>query len=142
MVPGSSGGTDEIQRARMRMLRAGKDGLDRSLLDDLAAIHDQHAATEMANDGQIVRDKEHGEAELGAQPRQEIEKLRLDGDIQTETISSAIRIFGILQRARAILMRWRWPPDSCPGNRVATSAGRPTSASSSLVRASRSSQLA
>ena len=56
--------------------------LDRSLFDDLAAIHHQHAAAQMAHDGEIVRDKQHGEAELGAQPRQKIEKLRLNRDIE------------------------------------------------------------
>ena len=48
----------------------------------------------------------------------------------------------MLHSARAMLMRWRWPPDNWPGSRAAKSADMPTSASSSRVRASRSSQLA
>ena len=55
-----------------------------------------------------------------------------------DTISSAIRIFGAAQSARAMLTRWRWPPESCEGNRDTASGGNPISASSARARSSRS----
>src|SRR5947209_18572208 len=63
------------QRARMRMLRVGEYGVDRSLLHDLAAIHDQHPAAEMAHDREVMGNEQHGKAELGTQPFQEVQQL-------------------------------------------------------------------
>ena len=43
--------------------------------------------------------------------------------------------------ARASATRWRWPPESCAGFALATSSGRPTSASASCMRRLRSAPL-
>ena len=96
----------------MRMLRIGEYGLDRTLLDDFTAIHHQDAGAQIAYDRQIMGNEKHGKAELGTQPCQQIQQLRLDRHISSETISSAIRTLGMLQSARPMFTRWRCPPDN------------------------------
>ncbi len=54
-----------------------------------------------------------------------------------ETGSSATRMSGRSASARAMPMRWRWPPENSCGNRSAADGSRPTSASSSRASAVR-----
>ena len=46
------------------MLRMGEYRLDRTLLDDFAAIHHEYARTQMADDGKIVGNEEHSKAKF------------------------------------------------------------------------------
>jgi hypothetical protein len=62
----------------MRVLRLGEDRFGRTLLDNLAPVHDQHPAAEMPHDREIVRDEKHGELELIAQAKEELQQLRLN----------------------------------------------------------------
>src|SRR5712692_5901429 len=55
-----------------------------------------------------------------------------------ETGSSATISFGLTARARAIPMRWRWPPENSCGYRRRCSALRPTVSSRCTTRSSRS----
>jgi indolepyruvate ferredoxin oxidoreductase len=66
------------QSAGMRVLRLGEDRFGWTLLDNLAAVHDQHPAAEMPHDRGIMRDEEHGEPELIAQAKEELQQLRLN----------------------------------------------------------------
>ena len=51
-------------------------------LDHASGIHHGHAAGNLGNHGKIVRDEEHGQAELGAQFGEQVKDLGLDGDVE------------------------------------------------------------
>ena len=92
------------------------DRLDRADLDDLAEIHDQHAVGDVVHDVEVVRDEEIGQLELGLQLLQQVEHLRLAPTCRAPTTaSSRITRRGRSASARAMLTRWRWPPDSSCG---------------------------
>ena len=57
---------------------------------------------------------------------------------RAETGSSQTTSSGWVASARAMLMRWRWPPENWCGNRRCCSGRRPTSSNSSSTRAARS----
>ena len=50
--------------------------------DDLAFVHDGDAVADVLDDGHVVGDEEVGEAELVAEVGEEVEDLRLDGDVE------------------------------------------------------------
>ena len=52
--------------------------------------------------------------------------------------SSAMMNSGSMMSARAMPMRWRWPPENSWGKRLANSGSSPTSLSALLTFASRS----
>ena len=54
----------------------------RPLLDEAAHIHDGDLVADMAHHREIMGDDHIGEAELALKPRQEIEDLALDRDIE------------------------------------------------------------
>src|SRR3954454_12023692 len=56
--------------------------VDWTALDELPAIQDVHAVGGLARDREIVGDEHIGEAELLAQPCEQVEDLRLDGDVE------------------------------------------------------------
>jgi hypothetical protein len=53
-----------------------------SLLDDAAVAHDEDAVGDLAHNGEVVRDEEHGEAVLDAEAFEECDDLGLNGDIE------------------------------------------------------------
>ena len=75
-----------------------------------------HVVGDVAHDGEIVRDEEIGEPELALQVGQQVEHLRLDRHVERRD-----RLVGDQQlrarsiSARAIAMRWRWPPENMCG---------------------------
>ena len=117
---GSSGGTAASKRARIGVARRGEHRLGRPALDDLAVMHHQHALAEIAHHREVVRDEQHREcraraagaaADRGSAPaptrRGRTRSRRRPGASASRT------------SARAILTRWRCPPDSCAGKREA-----------------------
>ena len=54
----------------------------RAFLDDLAALHDVDALGHLAHDAEVVRDEQHRHAHLALQLPQQLEDLRLDGDVE------------------------------------------------------------
>ncbi len=64
------------------MLRLGEDILGGAFLDDLAALHDVDALGHLAHDAEVVGDEQHGHAHLALQLLQQLEDLRLDGDVE------------------------------------------------------------
>ena len=51
-------------------------------LDDVAGVHDDDLVAGLGDDAEIVRDEQQRHAELASQPRQQLEDLRLDGDVE------------------------------------------------------------
>src|SRR6266566_5121374 len=70
------------QGARVRMLGGVEQLPHRRLLDDLARIHHGDPVTHLRDDAQIVRDEDQGHARLALDVLEEIEILRLDGDVE------------------------------------------------------------
>ena len=70
------------ERLRVRMLWLLDDGVGRSLLDDAAVVHDEGAVAKLLHEGEVVADKENGEAGLPAQISEQLEDLLLHGDIE------------------------------------------------------------
>ena len=79
---GSGFGSAASKRAGIRMLRSGKDSLDRPLLDDLALLHHADSVGELAHDAEVVGDEEHCHAEPRLQLLEKLEDLRLHGDVE------------------------------------------------------------
>ena len=59
------------------------DGVGRSLFDDAAVVHDEGAVAKLLHEGEVVADKENGEAGLPAQISEQLEDLLLHGDIES-----------------------------------------------------------
>ncbi len=70
------------QRFGVGMLRISEDFLHRALLDDLALFHHAYAVGDLPDDAEIVRDEKHRHAEAALQFFQELQDLRLHGDIE------------------------------------------------------------
>ena len=64
------------------VLRPGEDLLRRAPLDDLAIVHHAHPVGHLAHDAEIVGDQQHRHVELVLELEQQIEDLRLDGDVK------------------------------------------------------------
>ena len=84
------------QAHRVGVLRRGEQPGRRRLLDDLAGIHDGHVVAGLGHHAEVVGDEDDGRAGLGAQLGQQIEDLRLDGDVERRG-----RLVGDQQRRRA-----------------------------------------
>ena len=70
------------QRLSIRVLRRTKDLLNAAGLYRLTAIHHQHPIGDIGHDAHIVGDKDHPHRHLLLQNGNELQNLRLDGDIQ------------------------------------------------------------
>ena len=70
------------QAFRVRVVRAREQVADRRFLDDLAAVHHDDARRRLRDDAQVVRDEQNRRAELLLQVAQQLENLRLDGDVE------------------------------------------------------------
>ena len=52
------------------------------MLDNLTVFHDAHAVSDLAHDGQVMRDEKHRHADIAFEVREQIKDLRLNGDIE------------------------------------------------------------
>ena len=68
--------------ARVRMLRRAEESIARRDLDDLPGVHDRHAVRHAGDDAEIVGDQQDRHPALRLQLAQEVEHLRLDGDVE------------------------------------------------------------
>ena len=59
-----------------------KTSLDRTLFDDFALQHYADAVRHLADDAEIVRDEEHRHVEAALELRQQLQDLRLYGDVE------------------------------------------------------------
>jgi hypothetical protein len=98
-----------VARLARRARRACRD------LDDLAEIHHGDAVGDVLHDRQVVRDEDVGEAEAGLQVAQQVDDLRLDRHVERRDRLVADDELGLDASARAMPMRWRWPPENSCG---------------------------
>ncbi len=97
------------------MARRGADRVDRPHLHDPAEIEDDDPVAHELDDIEVVADEEHGHAEAGAEVLQQVQHLRLHRDVERGDGSSATISSGSTASARAMPMRWRWPPENSCG---------------------------
>ena len=100
------------QRLRIGVLRCLKDRL-RPHLDRVAEIDDQNVVGDVPYDREIVRNVHRQADDL--QAGKQVQNLCADRNVERETGSSSTRILGLSTRARAMAMRWRWPPENMCG---------------------------
>jgi hypothetical protein len=70
------------QRPGVGVLRGFQDLVDRAFLDDAPQVHDRDAIRQVGHDGEVVRDEQVGQPQCVLQFLQQIEDLRLHGDVQ------------------------------------------------------------
>ena len=78
----SAPGRHVDERAGVGMRGGAEDARDRRLLDDPAGVHHEHAVAHLRDDAEVVRDEEHGHAQLARQPADQRQHLGLDGHVE------------------------------------------------------------
>ena len=73
---------DPQQRLGVGMPGPLDDLLDRARLDHLARVEDDHPVAQLPDHGQVVGDEQHRQAALVAQVLEQLDDLRLDGDVE------------------------------------------------------------
>ena len=67
---------------------------------------------------EVVGDEQVGEPEVVLQVVEQVDDLRLDRDVQRGDRLVGTISFGCSASARAMPMRWRWPPENSCGKRL------------------------
>ena len=57
-------------------------GFGRAQFDDAPGVHDGHFVAQLADDTEVVADKDHGKRQPGPQVVEKGEHLGLDGDVE------------------------------------------------------------
>ena len=81
-------------------LRVGVKGLFKERLlrgpfDEATAVHHAHAVADVAHDAEVVRNEERAQAALDLQGLEEVEHLRLNGDVERARGLVADEEFGL-----------------------------------------------
>ena len=87
----------------------------RRALDDAAAIHHRDAVGVVRHHAEIVGDEQQRRAGLALQLRQQVEDLRLHGDVERGGRLVGDHSRGSQASAIAIITRWRMPPENWCG---------------------------
>ena len=72
----------ELSRPACRGAAGARRARTSRLLHDLPAVHDDHAVRDLGHDAQVMGDEKDGHVELVAELVDEVEDLRLDGDVE------------------------------------------------------------
>ena len=70
------------QRLRVRMARLGGDRLGRTVLDDLAQVHDGDRVAHVGHRGEVVGDEEVRQPEVALQVGEQVQDLRADRHVE------------------------------------------------------------
>ena len=87
----------------------------RAALDAAAAVHHQDVVGELGDHAEVVRDDDDRGAELLLQVADQVEDLRLDGDVEGGRRLVGDEQLGVVTSAIAIMARWRIPPENSCG---------------------------
>ena len=130
-------------RARRRSACACRDGaaleqlFRRRHLDDAAQVHDADARRHVPDHGQVVADEEIGQVEAGPAGRASGSGSAPAPTRRARDVGSSHTMnSGLDDSARAMQMRWRWPPENSCGYLAPSAGSRPTRRSSSPTRCS------
>ena len=105
-----------------------------SSFDNLTQVNDRDAVAFMNRRSQVVPYKDVAYAQFLLQFLQQGEDVGADRPSRAETGSSSTINSALVARARAMAIRWRWPPLNSWGERRATSGCKPTSSITSPTR--------
>ena len=103
------------QRPGIGVARIGEDLLGRALLDHLAAIHDDDARTDAGDDAEIMADENDCGVKIAIELDDQLENLRLNGDVERGGRLVAYSSAGSLENPIASMTRWRMPPENWCG---------------------------
>jgi len=106
-----------------------EDSLNRALFDNRAEIHEGDIIAHITDDAEVVGDEQVGEMKGALEVDEEVEHLRLYGDIQSGGGFVEDEELGTEDDGAgdaAMPMRWRWPPLNSWGKRLVCSGFRPT----------------
>ena len=95
--------------------RAAADDIGRPDLDDLPEIHDRDAIANAFDDPEIVRHKNIRQPELLLDVLDQPQDLRADRHIERRNGFVEDDDVWLRMRARAMAMRWHWPPENSWG---------------------------
>ena len=98
------------QRHRVRVQRAVEHVVAGAELDDAAEVHHRDPVAEVLHDGEVVGHEHQREVEPALQVAQQVEDLRLDRHVEGRHRLVGDEERGSTTRARAMPIRWRWPP--------------------------------
>ena len=84
-------------------------------LDGLAVAHHDDLVGDLAHDGEVVGDEDQAGAGLAADLGEQVEDLRLHGDVERGGRLVGDDRSGSMLSAMAIMMRWRMPPENWCG---------------------------
>ena len=84
-------------------------------LHDAPEVHHRDAVGDVPHHREVVRDEDVGQPEVALQVGEQVDDLRLDGDVERGDRLVADDERGSRASARAMLTRWRWPPENSCG---------------------------
>lgn len=76
-------GNRREQRLRIGMLWILEYFVDAAMLNESAQIHDGYSIGDVPNDGEVVRDEEVGQAQLGLEFIEKVNYTSLDGNVES-----------------------------------------------------------
>ena len=86
-----------------------------ALLDDAAGVHDDDVLGDLGDDAEIVGDEDDAHPSFSCELAEQLEDLRLDGDVERGRRLVGDEQLGSHASAIAIITRWRMPPESWCG---------------------------
>jgi hypothetical protein len=84
-------------------------------LDDLAEVHHRHPVGHVAHHRQVVGDEQIGEVAFALQVLEQVDHAGLDRHVERRDRLVETMKLGSSASARAMPMRWRWPPENSCG---------------------------
>jgi len=108
---GSATGTAAISASVIRVQRAAIEIIAIRDLHDAPEIHHGDAGRDVPHHGQIVGDEQVAKAQALLQIHEQVDDLSLDRNVEGGYRLVAISRLGSSAIARAMPMRWRWPPE-------------------------------
>jgi hypothetical protein len=94
----------------------------------LADIHHRHAVGDIFHHAQVMRDEDIGQVEIRCSDCSRLSTCACTDTSRAETASSQTTSCGSSARARAMPMRWRWPPRRRAGSGAYILAASPPAA--------------
>ena len=89
--------------------------VDVGQLDHPAQVHDPDPVADVLDHGEVVGDEQVGQAELLLEVVEQVQHLALDRHVERRHGLVADDESGLSASARAMPMRWRWPPENSCG---------------------------
>ena len=112
------------QRPRVGMLRIGEERLRWSLPRPLRrAYMTTTRLADVGDDAKVVADQDDGGAEIGVELAQQVQDLRLDGDVERRGRLVGDEQDGLVGKPMASMTRWRMPPENWCGKPAMARSG-------------------